>query len=671
MGLSERAVLPAQRLRPARRSRWERSLWAVRGASLQRQIVWGLAAYFVLFTLLVAFGINGSSSSLLYGSFHPGTDPGLIAGQPRPIRSDEWLVVTPLIISQVQNGLPAVSDIFPGGMDASIVWDLPYRDWSVLLRPHMWGFFALPLDNAFAFKWWLPFFVLTAAGYVLLTVLWRRPLAAFAVAGLFAVSPFMQWWFLPNTFWPPAAALAACAAVLVLLDHPHGWWRWPVGVGTAYLVALAVITLYPPFLIPCIIAAVGFAFGAVLSKRELSWRERLRRLIPLAVGAVAACVVTAIFLAQRSATVHKVLSTVYPGQRLTPTGTGVPWLSTFAGVFGQGLRASDQTGFSGNSSEGSSFLFLGMYLIPVVIWLLVRQWRRGQTDWLLLGTVLSLATLLAFVYVPGWDVVAHILLLDRTTATRSLVGIGVSSMLLLGLVVHRLAAERRRAPWWIVVAVVVLVVAQHLAVLGELQRHAPQVLAVVGEWPVMLVLLTGALVLFARSRPLPAALLAAVVALMVAGWVNPIHRGVVDLRSTNIGEAIAQTEKAHPGAWVGVGGADVMAVLRESGVEAYSGVQPYPSAEMWKDLDPTSSNVAAWNRYAHVNWTLSPDAPEITVPQADVLLLRFDSCAAFEQRYVKYVLTAQPVQQGCVRLVRSIPESGTSFYIYAVSSGAH
>lgn len=620
----------------------------------------------MLFVVFVATGIDGSSSGVLYGVFHAGSDPNLLAGSPRPIRSDEWLVVTPLIISQVQNGFPQLSHVFPGGMDASILWDLPYAGWSVVFRPHLLGFFFLPLNSAFAFKWWFPFFTLAGAAYVLLVVMWRRPLAAFATAGIFAVSPFMQWWFLPNTFWPPAAALAACAAVLLLLDHPRGWWRWFVAAAVAYLVVVSIITFYPPFLIPCIIAAVGFAVGAVFSKNELSWRERSRRLMPLVVGAAGSVVVTAIYLVQHTESVKTLLSTVYPGERLASTGAGMPFYTVYAGVFGAGLRSGDLSHFGGNSSEGSSFLFLGFFLAPVVLWLLVRQWRRRRVEWLLIGTLVSLGTLVAFIYVPGWDAVSHLLLLDRTTANRSIIGVGVSSILVLAVVVKSLDRAEKRAPWWIVGLAGALVLGEQVAVYEYLGQSAPAVLEVVPLWSVMLGLLTIAMLLFARRHVTAAALTAGVVSLLVAGWVNPVYRGVLDLRATDAGRAIEQVQQSEPGTWLGLGGADVAAILRETGVEAYSGVQPYPSEEMWSEIDPDKSSEAVWNRYAHVNWTLSPDAPEAANPQPDVVVAHLDTCSAFAQKYVDHIFTEQVVDQPCARLVETIPANGTAFRIYDV-----
>lgn len=640
--------------------------------SLRRMVLWGVGAYAVVFVALVALGINGSSMGLLYSQLFGGRDPALLAGSPRPIRSDEWLVVAPLTIAQVEQGLPRFSDLFPGGFDTSIVWDLPYRDWSVLLRPHMWGFFFLPLDQAFAFKWWLPFFAVAVATYVLLCALWRRGLAAFAVAGGFALSPFFMWWFVSNSFWPPACAIAACAVLVLMLRTQRPWHRWVLAGVAGLLVAVAVVLLYPPYLIPCLYPALGFCVGWFLTQHTAEpWAARLRRVIPLGVAAVGAAVVVGLYLLTRRDTVEAVMSTVYPGQRLTPPGehAAFPPQAMYAGVFGRGLEAGDLTGFAANASEGSSFIFVGLLLLPSALWLLWSRRRRGLGfDWATVGVLGSLALMFAFIYLPGWEPVAHLLLLDRVVIPRIVIGIGVGSLLLLALVVGRLREEPDlRAPMWSTAASVVLALGAHLWVGSAIAQNAPAVLDAARPWLPLVALLVVAVALFSRGRATVPAVLFAVVSLAVGGTVNPLYRGVLDLRETEVGHAIEQVDAEEgDGTWIALSGFGAVSVLRETGVEAFSGVQGWPSDEMWDLLDPDGSDEQSWNRYAHLNWTADPAAPEIALVQADVVQLRLDSCGAFAQQHVDHVLSETPVDQPCLEQVESVPEGATTFYIYDV-----
>ncbi|WP_407341773.1 hypothetical protein [Pengzhenrongella phosphoraccumulans] len=639
------------------------------GAPLSRQVLLGAGLYAAVLLVLVVTAINGTSSGMYYKEFFAGVDPRLIIGGPRGVRSDEWYVTTPLVIAQVQQGLPRISDVFPGGVDMSVMWDMPYREWSAIFRPHNWGFYVLPLDNAFALRWWLPLVALGVAAYAFLVTLWRRPIAALALSAAFAFSPFTQWWFGAGTFWPLTFAMTVCVAVVWCLRTPRAAVRWAVAALTAYVAVAAAVTLYTPFLIPCVLVAAAFSIGWVCSARELDWRDRLRRIVPVLVAGLGAGVVTGVFLASRAATVEAITSTVYPGDRswLTGQSSAFPWESMYAGVFGLGLRAADVGGFVVNASEGSSFLLVGFFLIPSALWLVGSQWRRERfVDWTLIALLAVTALFAAFIYVPGWDAVAHLLWLDRTTLPRLVVGLGLVALLLLAVVVHRLQGREGRLAWWPMVVAVLFVVVNHAAVAVFLHRHAPWILAQFPWWPVLLAMFVIAVALYARGRATVPSVLVLVVALTMVAGVVPLYRGVLDLRTTGLGQAITAIEADAPGRWLALDDGNIIATVREAGVESYSGVQGFPSTQMWDAIDPDRSDAGSWNRYAHVNWTADKDAPEIELQFADVLMLRFDSCAPFAQGNVRYVVASEPVTQGCLAEVKVVPEEGATYRIYEV-----
>jgi hypothetical protein len=117
--------------------------------------------------------ISGTSAGIY--DYLLGKKPvNLIAGKPRPIRSDEWVVTTPFAVSQYNNGMPAKSKDIGIGQDMSIVADAPYTDWSMLFRPHNLIFFLLPIGFAFAFKWWLLSAGLALSVYIFVLFLYPR-----------------------------------------------------------------------------------------------------------------------------------------------------------------------------------------------------------------------------------------------------------------------------------------------------------------------------------------------------------------------------------------------------------------------------------------------------------------------------------------------------------------
>src|SRR5262245_55415239 len=97
-------------------------------------------------------------------------DQNLLYGHPQAIRSDEWLVQTPFTAAQSKVDYPLVNPNIGAGFDTSIILDLPHREWTALFRPENFAFFVLPLENAFAFKWWFVSYLLVMAVYALTLV---------------------------------------------------------------------------------------------------------------------------------------------------------------------------------------------------------------------------------------------------------------------------------------------------------------------------------------------------------------------------------------------------------------------------------------------------------------------------------------------------------------------
>lgn len=635
------------------------------------RLVWlGIGIYGVGFVVLVALGLSGTSSGILHPLLFQGGDSRLIAGGPKAIRSDEWLVSTPLLLAQIEQGFPRFSDIVPGGMDVSVLWDVPYREWSVLLRPHLWGFFFLPLDHAFAFKWWLPAAVLGASTYALLVTLWRRPVAALVVSAALLFSPFLQWWYLPITHWSLAFGVVTATCVVWMLRTPRARTRWLLAALTAYLATVAVVSLYPAFLVPCALVTLAFALGWIFQPGSpLTLRTRLGRLIPLGAAACAAAALSAAYVLTRLDTIRAILSTSYPGERLWASGQagGLSWESGLAGVFGLALGRADLSSFAPNPSEGSSFIFVGYYLLPLAVFLIVDRWRTTRRiDWVLVAPLIVSLVLVAFICVPGWDPLAHLLLLDRTIPTRLLIGFGLASLFLAALVVHRTVQLTSRPPLWTGLLCAVLVVGTHLVVAAHLRDAAPPVLAAVPRWALLTACLTVSIFLLTRVRLATAAVLLLAVSLVVAGRTNPVYRGVLDVRASELGHEVAKLNDAQPGTWVGIGGYGVTAVLRETAVESFSGVQAWPSPEMWHALDPAGSNEFVWNRYAHVGWTADPAAPAISQPAPDAIVLRLDSCEPFAQQNLDYVVSDTPIDQGCLQLRDEVTADAASYWIYTL-----
>lgn len=634
----------------------------------------GLLVLLAVFIVLVATSINGTSSGAFFPIIYAGTDPALLYGSPNLIRTDEWNVQTVWAIAQYEQGLPAVNQSFPGGMDTTIPQDLPRVDWSAVFRPHLWGFWAMDVGHAQAWKWWLPLFAVAASAYAFcLTWLPRAPVTAMVFALGFTASPFFQWWLLQTTLWPVAwgfAVLAACAWIYRSSSIRAVWVGLPI---VAYLTVVMGMGIYVPFILPiALVVAFAVAGIAISAARDRGWRFTLRRTAMLLTAGAAAGVVLALWLATRWEVVSAFLSTAYPGERLEPTGGGAS-VQGIAGLLGSAFTNTLKnagTFLDGNASESATFFLPGLFLLPVVVWLLWRA--RTDSSPLPWAPVLSSAgglVLVAFAFIPGWDPVANLLLLDRSTTGRVRIGIGFASFVVL-VMVAALVLRRRRPGWMTSLVGPFAFVACQIVIAVALWRESPEMLRLAGIWWVFMLLGAVVILASARARPLVAAVAMFAVSLGGSYDVNPLYVGVFDLRETAPARAVEEISEESPGAWVGLGAGITTATLLESGAETFNGFQGAPNRDMWSLIDPAALYEFEWNRLAGISWVTGPGEPSIENPYPDQIRVTFDACSNFAQDNVAFVLSdsSQSPESACLRAVERFELNQTALTIWRVVS---
>lgn len=635
----------------------------------------------LLFVVLVALGVSGSSTGVYWSVFGSGgADPDLLNGVPRPIRSDEWLVQSSWVVSQVQQGFSALNQTFPGGMDATVQNDLPAWDWSTLFRPHLLGFLALPLDQGMAIRWWLPGFSVVVGAYLfIVTMLPKRPLTAALLAIAVYYTPIFQWWYMPTTLWPAALAFIAMAATVWCLRSPRLGVRIAWAAVTGYLAVTTAMSIYAPFIVPAALVVLFFFVGAWIAeekRQSLGFRGSFRRVLPLILAAVGAGVILVVWILTRWSTIRALFATVYPGQRLEPTGTvdAKRLIGLLGGPFNE-LLAGDTSGAQGitlgpNQSEASSVVLYALFFLIPLCWLIAADWRsKRHVNWIAVSIAGCTVFVFAFLLIPGWDPIAHLLLVDRTTEARmrlAFVMLGIASIVV---IVKRLDRRDIALPGGVVWSSVAVTASSIALVAAVLTVRNPAALALATNWRITAVLIVLGVFFILKRWAFAGAAAILIAALFVGSGISPLYRGVFDLNDTQVGQAVRAVDEKDPGTWVGIGAFVPTAVLVESGVRALNGVQTYPPTEMWSMIDPDKRSENEWNRLANVNWELGAGEPVVTNPVRDQIRVSFDACSDFAQKNVSYVLSETPIDSECVTALETVSEGSSSFTIYRVTNG--
>lgn len=566
----------------------------------------------VVFILFTTLGLTGSSlnAGLRLTPFVD-TDMTQIMGHEQPIRSDEWLVLTPLAIAQHNHvpDYPVVNTAI--GLDGhnmliAGMTGLPVAHLSALGKPATWGFFVLDLKRALAWYWWFaPFGCLLAVAHLLNVLAPGRWRQSFLFALLFTCAPYVVAW----SFWPAYAVFFPCVALLCLLKilQPRTTWHvLPLGVFAGMAIAGFVLVLYPPWQV-----TVGCVFVALLV--GVGIRDRLYRNVTLAPALaillallVAAALLGNWWLSAQEA-IHAMMHTVYPGQRNIEVGGNLSWHALFKGYTNlMALRYVE--GVPVNQSEIASFHY---YFLPLFALFFIRARQRDLTA---VDMALAVMIIVILIYMlAGFGRTLSIYSLwSYVTAKRADLALGLASLMLTHSLIRpgkiAVKSERRTLVAWIVALVWAAWVYSGLQSFDgpTLSGFTPAITFGL----IVATVASGYFLLTCRPRAFLVVNLGMTLAATLS--FHPLSVAPTQIRMSNI----------PPTDPVLTLGSQIPAMmLAATGQTVVNGVFYYPQTTLWRQLDPEGVHTRQYNRYQHLIFISQTalDHVRIEVPQPDVV----------------------------------------------------
>jgi hypothetical protein len=630
-----------------------------------------------LLIVLVALRINGSSSSFWYYDLHELNEvKGVILGSPKPTRSDEWLIWTPAILSQLNHRPPMpVENPSLGAEKAPLFMSIPVRHYTMLFRPQLWGFFFLDIEHGFSWYWNVKILGLLGALFLLLWILTggRFDLALLGSVAI-SYSSFIQWWFSSPSMLPEM--LASWSLVLVcgwVLFQPIVWWKRILA--SLVLVSGAVnflLCCYPPFEIPLLYLGLAL-FVAFLWQNHGS--------VPRAgwiwnIGCAVAVVALLYPVYQECKPSLTIMAhTSYPGSR-RHFGGEMHWTQFFGGLmnFFDGDRRYPD--IFANASEGSNFLPLWIMALAVALWSswkVARHSPQARAGTHLPSVVVMLALFLVCVSVyelagyPAW--LATITGIGFTTENRSLLATGFAGMLLLFVTLRH--DHRNWLPARLRLAFLVVIAIGISSYLFWNRTWNPTFLTFahsISLGIVGLVLAAGYLFLAPRRFALGLA--------VFLFWhnflVNPIAQGLPSLLESTPMRSIERIRQADPeGLWAAYERSTLPQFVIASGAPVLNGIKVVPPLPLLQQIDPAGTSRDIYNRYAYIVLRLPRPGEvgshfEYSTPDSYRLFIE-PTDPALRSAGLKYVVFRRRLGDGEVRgltLFEEMPES--QIWIYKV-----
>ncbi len=629
-----------------------------------------------LFLLCVLLRLNGSSSALWAKDLSISDEAaGLIAGVPRPTRSDEWLVWTPAALAQLHHLPPMpVKNPTLGAGAAPLLMSVPVRHYSMLFRPQFWGFFVFGEERGFAWFWNTKIFSLLISFFLLFRMLMRGRVAL-AVFGSIAVSysSYVQWFFSCPPMLPEM--LASWALMLVAgkscFDPLSLWRKATAGIVLVGCAMNFILCCYPPFEIPLVYLALTL-FGVFLWERGA---KSLHGGFAWLAGAlvIIAAVLWPTFVQCRS-TLEIIAQTSYPGVRRVSGGTmPIPYL--FSGVlnFFDGSRA--RPAMFQNATEASNFFPIWLAAIGSIFWRLLKSRRPGgeQISTISKSTPLCIGlagyilffSCYAIIGFPEWF--CRVTALDFCLETRTRLTIGIAGLMLtfLSLGADGLALVRGRVSAVVPVVIGSAALAYILCIRAE---NAAYLTPGYVTFLIGVTTLLGSLYFCARGIVFGCSLAGAL--LLNNFLVNPISEGLPILLRSPAARHIAAIYKSDPAAgWAAYEQGTRAQLVMASGARAFNGMKSVPDLPTLSRLDPAHTNQGIYNRYAFMVLELPRPGERTASFQLQgpdwyrVFVSPFDQTMRDSAlRYVVFPRLLNPEEMGTMKLIDALPANRIWIY---------
>ncbi len=642
----------------------------------------GTCAFFGVLLLFLALGtafaVHGSSIGVWYeilgslGPDHRSPDSGVLLGHPRWERIDEWNIFTPAIVSQatVQPSFPIVNGRW-GPAQIPLVYKFPARHWSMIVRPQLWGFFALDLERAFAFYWDIRAVLLLGGVFLLLKLLTGNDFGISLLGALWVFfSGFVQWWY-SNQLLPECIG---CVCLLIVAGHYLVLSRraWVIALaGVAFLICASnfALALYPPYQVPLLY--LGIAVGAASLVPRLQGRPEGERLLsraaPIGLVTSAVGVLLVLFYRDSRDAVELMRATIYPGSRLLEGGD-LTLAQVFGGFFGFFMTEQHVPPGWENVCEASNFVLL----FPVPMAILVRRWWAGRAptsvEWALVAYIVVLLTWTSIGW-PRW--LAFASGFGRSQPLRSLLGVGLASIVLCCRSLARpgdvLPASRTGR---------LAVGAGLLAASTAYALHFERVtswFATPGQIALVALFAGATSYLLLARRRAAFALCILVPQVWSYGLVNPVAVGLGPVLKAKVLAEISSLVAEDPEArWVAYVDIASATFLKVAGARVFNGINIIPPVDDLRVLDPEGAAMSVYNRSGYI--LLTPEkGPAITwtIVRRDLYRIGIDPKSdAWRRLGIRYVAlpaaSADPEFIRRTELVRELP--GLWIYRYRGAS---
>lgn len=582
--------------------------------------------FLVIVAVWLTFRINMSSIAVwdTYASGKSSASSGVIYGTAKAIRSDEWLVKTPWIFSQI-NSDPSFSIINNsiGASSSPLFLTLPVSHWSSILRPQNWGFFLFEPELAFSWLWLFhgPVFVLGL--YFLFRLFSSSVLVALSGALWFFFSSFTQWWL-----------ISLSDLVLAFATTCFSFSRFITASSTIkslfYFILFIIgsfnfsTIVYPPFQIS--LALLGICL-LPLFDIKLNRASIIR--IFFLIGS--ALLIICLWFYENLDLIKIMQQTDYPGKRQN-YGGNLQILRYFSGFFDLVYTQERFPAKFGNVCEASAFLLIWPFVIFKSFF--YEKLKLFKTAFFPLFYIVFLSIWMT-VKLP--NTISNFLLLSMVPTTRAIIGLGLANVILCCIVVSQNKKQFSNLLIFKILITFIAVFLLYSRIFESSENFN------ISKNEIIYSTISYGILLLSIIKGSPKLMFLGVFLSVVYPNhnINPLSTGIKSLTKIPLFQAVQSIPDYKNKNLLLLGSSIHAQIVKAAGGKEWSGTKYSPDLPSLKLLDNDSIFKTVYNRYAHiqVNHVENLSSPIFKLTQEDSWHLDVNICEKFVYLYdINYVI---------------------------------
>ena len=575
----------------------------------------------VIFVLCVMLRIHGSSMEKYNWDFPEQSDANAakeyhILGKCRPIRSDEWMVQTPLFFSQESNDYKLESkQMSVSGLNMVLCYYAPVKDITIIGKPFAWGY--LIGGNAFGLSWyWCSMMILLFMTAFEMFMILTHKNAKLSLVGMMMIglSPVMQWWFVPHI---PVVFIYAMGLFSIgyhFFTAKTKVVKWTMSVLAGIAAVGFALSIFPSCQIIAALCMAGLLAACLYRDRD-SITFTLKQWYRLAIPVVFAGGVLVYFLVRSADGLNLLSNTVYPGKRVS-LGGNYKLVNLFTSLSSAFMPYKDV--IKGNNSESATYIHFAP-LFVVLFPAMSKKLREYKDREVVVGEALWTMLVVQIIFMCAGFTEKLSKITFFSYVNRMPLSYGWIGVIFTIWSVYVIWKHKDMFRMWEKILYPLLYGGIYYTFIDDELIEYVGIASLGKEIIVFVVIL---LFVFLAKKHMFGYLLVGF--MCFAGLlVNPINRGISPIINHPISNCIANEVKANPdGIWLSV---DTQAgyignFVMANGARVMDGTNFYPDFEKWEILDPDGKYEDCYNRYSNQSFKLTDEETSIRLLSADHLL---------------------------------------------------